>query len=198
MSRSLFEYFLLAGTFLYSLTTKSNLFNIDEQYMKKLMNNRYMQFSLLLISLLFLSSTALAVDFSFTDTKGETHKLSQYQGKWVVVNFWATWCPPCRKEIPDLSDFHLENEDAVVIGVNYEQGLKDERLKKFIDLYLITYPITRVNDEIIQALGEPRGLPTTVLIDPQANVVKKFAGMVTERRLNEMIAEYDSKSAQGK
>lgn len=165
--------------------------------MKKITKNRSIQFPLLLISLLFLSSTALAVDFSFTDTEGQSHQLSQYKGKWVVVNFWATWCPPCRKEIPDLSDFHLENDDAIVIGVNYEPGLTDERLKKFIALYLVSYPVTRFNDEIIKALGEPRGLPTTILIDQQGNVVKKVSGMVTDRRLNEMIAQYENKSTQG-
>jgi len=151
---------------------------------------------LLLSSILFLSSTASAVDFSFTDTDGETHKLSQYNGKWVLVNFWATWCPPCRKEMPDLSDFHMENEDAVVIGVNYEPGLKDERLKKFIALYLITFPVTRVNDEIIDALGEPRGLPTSILIDPQGNIAKRLTGMVDERRINKVIEKYQSKIAQ--
>ena len=146
-----------------------------------------MQFVLLALTLLLLSSTTWAVDFSFTDTEGKTHKLSQYKGKWVLVNFWATWCPPCRKEIPDLSDFHLENDNAVVIGVNYEPGLKDKRLKKFMELYLVAYPITRVNDEIIAALGEPRGLPTSILIDQQGNVVKNISGMVTHRKLNEMI-----------
>lgn len=153
---------------------------------------------ILITSLLCLSVTASAVDFSFTDTEGEAHKLSQYKGKWVVVNFWATWCPPCRKEIPDLSDYHLEHDDAVVLGVNYEPGLKDERLKKFIALYLVTYPVTRVNDEIIDALGEPRGLPTSILIDPQGNIAKRISGMVDERRLNKVIEQYESKVAQEK
>ena len=162
------------------------------------MINTVSRYILLLSSILFLSSTASAVDFSFTDTEGETHKLSQYNGKWVLVNFWATWCPPCRKEIPDLSDFHMEHDDAVVIGVNYEPGLKDERLKKFIALYLVTYPITRVNDEIINALGEPRGLPTSILIDPQGNIAKKITGMVDDRRLNTIIEKHQNKLAQEK
>ncbi len=167
--------------------------NLMAIFMLKQEINRIIQLLTLTIAL-FLSSTAFAVDFSFTDTEGETHKLSQYKGKWVLVNFWATWCPPCRKEIPDLSDFHLDNEDAVVIGVNYEPGLKDERLKKFIALYLVSYPITRVNDEIIDALGEPRGLPTSILIDQEGNVAKKITGMVTERRLNKLIAQFADKS----
>lgn len=162
------------------------------------MTNTISRLIILLGSLLFLSATASAVDFSFTDTEGDAHKLSQYKGKWVLVNFWATWCPPCRKEMPDLSDFHMENDDAVVIGVNYEPGLKDERLKKFIALYLVTFPVTRVNDEIIDALGEPRGLPTSILIDPQGNIAKKITGMVDERRLNTIIEKYQNKVAQEK
>ncbi len=143
---------------------------------------------LFLFSFLFLLSThSFAVDFSFTDTKGIAHKLSQYQGKWVVVNFWATWCPPCRKEIPDLSDFHEDKNNAVVIGINYEPNISPDKLKKFIDLYLINYPITIVNDDIIAALGEPRGLPMSILIDPQGNIVKKIAGMVDDRKLKKLM-----------
>ncbi len=162
------------------------------------MNNKNLQFSLLFVVLMIFSPALWAVDFAFTDTEGKAHKLSQYKGKWVLVNFWATWCPPCRKEIPDLSDFHLENEDAMVIGVNYEPGLKDERLKKFMALYLVSYPMTRVNDEIINALGEPRGLPTSFLIDPKGNVMKKITGMVSDRSLNKIIAQYESRSVEEK
>jgi thiol-disulfide isomerase/thioredoxin len=153
------------------------------------MKKNLRQFFLIFTSLLLVefSPITLAVDFSFIDTEGESHQLSQYKGKWVVVNFWATWCPPCRKEIPDLSDFHFEQDNSVVIGVNYEPGLKDVSLKKFMDLYLMSYPVTRVNDAIIEAVGEPRGLPTTVLINPEGNVVKKISGMVTQRHLNKLI-----------
>ncbi len=158
------------------------------------MNHQFRQFLVLFCALIFLSAPAYAVDFSFTDTDGQSHTLSEYKGKWVLVNFWATWCPPCRKEIPDLSDFHLESDDAVVIGVNYEPGLKDERLMKFIELYLVTYPVTRVNDEIIEAIGEPRGLPTSILIDPKGNVAKKITGMLTHVRLKKIIAKYDIKT----
>jgi len=140
--------------------------------------------------ILLLSGNSFAVDFSFTDTEGNVHQLSQYKGKWVVANFWATWCPPCRKEIPDLSDFHIENNNAVVIGINYEPGVSDDKLKKFMDLYLVDYPITKVNDEIIAALGELRGLPTSILIDPQGNVVKTITGMVDDRKLKELMKKY--------
>jgi len=149
---------------------------------------------LLALLLLIAPLSVLAVDFAFADLDGNENKLSQYKGKWVLVNFWATWCPPCRKEIPELSDFHLENEDAVVIGVNYEPGIKDERLRKFMAVYLISYPVTRVNDEIIAAVGQPVGLPTSVLINPQGEVIETIAGMVSEQTLNQIIAKYDQKN----
>ncbi len=148
---------------------------------------------LLLTALILISPNLLAIDFSYEDLEGESHKLSQDKGKWILVNFWATWCPPCRKEIPDLSDFHLETDDAIVIGVNYEQGISDEKLKKFAELYLVSYPITRMNSEIEKALGEPRGLPTSILINPEGDVVKKFTGMVSDRTLNRYIAQYNEK-----
>ena len=160
--------------------------------MKRLTFKRNTQLVLMLIALFF-SSATLAVDFSFTDLEGKSSKLSDYKGKWVLVNFWATWCPPCRKEIPDLSDFHLESDDAVVIGVSYEPGITDEKLKKFIALYLVSYPITKVNDDIIKVLGEPRGLPTSILIDPQGNITKRLTGMLTQRRLNKIISQFESK-----
>ena len=160
------------------------------------MMTKYTRIPLLFLFLwsLFLSPVVSAVDFAFTDTDGESYKLSQFKGKWVVVNFWATWCIPCRQEIPDLSDFHLEYDDAEVIGVNFEPNLSEPELKKFIALYLVTYPVTRVNDDIIKALGEPPGLPTSVLINPEGDVVKTIVGKVTDRRLNKLITQYAGKS----
>ena len=74
--------------------------------------------------------------------------------------------------------------------VNYEPGLKDEKLKKFTDVYLISYPITRVNDDIISELGEPRGLPTSIIISPEGDIAKRITGMVDERSLNKMISSF--------
>jgi thiol-disulfide isomerase/thioredoxin len=151
---------------------------------------------MILIGCICLVNTSFSADFSFIDLDGESRKLSDYQGKWVLVNFWATWCPPCRKEIPDLSDFHLETEDAVVIGVNFEPGLSDEKLDKFVAVYLMSYPVTRVNDEIIEVLGQPKGLPTSVLIDPNGNIVKTIAGLVTTESLNKVISQFELSARQ--
>ena len=150
-------------------------------------------FFLIGFSLVFHTVPVLVVDFDFTDITGNKQKLSEYKGKWVIVNFWATWCPPCRHELPELSDYHLDHEDAVVIGVNYEPGIKDEKLKKFIDLYLISYPITKVNDDIIDKLGEPRGLPTSIIISPEGKIAKRVTGMVDARSLDKMISSYQQK-----
>ncbi len=139
---------------------------------------------------LIIAVPSYAVDFDFKNLSGDEQKLSDYKGKWVIVNFWATWCPPCRHELPELSEYHLEHEDAVVIGVNYEPGVRDEKLKKFVDLYLISYPVTKVNDDIIKVLGEPRGLPTTIIISPEGDIAKRITGMVDARSLDKMITHY--------
>ena len=77
---------------------------------------------LLLLLLSVYSLSLYAVDMSMTDLKGKESKISDYLGKWVVVNYWATWCPPCREEMPELQAFHDDHEktDGVVLGFNTE------------------------------------------------------------------------------
>ena len=72
-------------------------------------------------------------DFALPDLDGKIHRLSDYRGKWVVVNYWATWCPPCLEEIPELEDFYSEHHkrDAIVVGINYEDS-DPAYLKSFV------------------------------------------------------------------
>ena len=90
--------------------------------------------SLLVTASLLLSTSLMAapIDAEFVDLNGKTVKLSDYRGKWVVVNYWATWCPPCVKEIPELVSFHEAHskKDAVVLGVNHQEDPVAE-VKKF-------------------------------------------------------------------
>src|SRR3989338_4110386 len=74
--------------------------------------------------LLALSSPIHATDFSLEDMRGKMHRLEDYRGKWVLVNFWATWCPPCLSEIPELSSLHDAHKDSdlVVIGIAMDSG----------------------------------------------------------------------------
>ena len=80
---------------------------------------------LLLLTLLFSHTlSAMQVDLEFTDIEGNEIKLSDYRGKWVVLNYWATWCPPCLEEIPELVHFHETHKDSdgVVVGIDRIQG----------------------------------------------------------------------------
>ena len=113
--------------------------------------------------LLVISSTKIrAVEYQLPDLQGEMQSLEQYQGKWVVVNYWATWCGSCGKELPDLAALHEENKDSniVVVGINYETISRDQ-LKGFVDAYEIPYPVWRSAELPITPLGNVPALPTT-------------------------------------
>ena len=142
-----------------------------------------MKFRMLMLAMLFLAGTAVAepVDFKLPDVQGELHSLSEHRGKWVVVNYWATWCPPCLEEIPDLVVFHErhKDKDAVVLGVNYED-VPEAQLKAFVDEYFISYPILRNGD--MQPAHERLavgGLPTTYIISPEGVPVARQVGGIT-------------------
>lgn len=129
--------------------------------------------------------------FDFQDLQGVRHSLSDYRGKWVVVNFWATWCPPCLEEIPDLVDFHEQHKDrdAVVIGVNY-QRIESKRLTDFIDNFTITYPITRLPPDQASPFGSVQGLPTTFLVAPDGELVAMQVGQVSSDMIEAFMDRY--------
>ncbi len=139
-----------------------------------------------------LASSAFAepVDYSLPDLNGKTHSLADYKGKWVVVNYWATWCPPCQEEIPDLVSFHdsHKDKDAVVVGINFED-IGKEQLETFVDSFLISYTVLRSEPSASTPLGPIPGLPTTYIIDPDGSPVARQVGPVTTQQLEDYIAK---------
>jgi thiol-disulfide isomerase/thioredoxin len=118
---------------------------------------------------------------------GGRFDLAQERGKWVVVNYWATWCSPCIKEIPDLSAFDAARDDVRVIGLAFEE-IERADLDAFLEKHPAGYPIAVVDVyDPPKDFDVPRGLPTTYLVDPQGRLAERFIGPVTSAQLAKAI-----------
>jgi peroxiredoxin len=128
-------------------------------------------------------------DFSLPDTHGKVHTLSQYAGKWVVINYWATFCQPCIQEIPQLNAFHEKHKDhdAVVLGVDVE-NISLQWLKDFMDSVSISYPVLRSDpSQHVIPFGVVVSLPSTFIISPTGELVAHRVGPVTVADLEAFI-----------
>ena len=144
-----------------------------------------------LLLLLTLPLHAQAVDMPLTAVNGSKINLDRYQGKWLVVNYWATWCPPCIVEMPELQSFHDENVDnnAMVVGINAEH-ISQQRLQTFLDDYFITYPNFVSGPTQQSELGLIPGLPTTFLVTPEGKIVARQVGPVTREMIEQFIQKW--------
>ena len=129
-----------------------------------------------------------------SDIDGVEHRLVDLQGKWVVINYWATWCPPCLAEIQELELFYAEHQekDAVVWGVNRED-IPVEELKRFIQEQYISYPIFQVKQDAQPEFGAIPGIPTTYLISPAGEVVARQVGGITAKTIEDFIQQYEKR-----
>jgi len=121
--------------------------------------------------------------------------LAAQRGQWVVVNFWATWCAPCLKEIPDLNALDAKREDLVIIGLAYEEITPEDMRAFYAEKVKPEYPVAIVDVYSPPAdFDTPRGLPFTVLVAPDGTVAHKFLGPVTGAEIEAKISEVSAAS----
>ena len=118
-----------------------------------------------------------APDFTLPDLDGNSVTLSDFRGKVIILNFWATWCPPCRMEIPDFIELYenYKDEGLLIIGVNLDRGAT-RSVKEFSEKYKINYPVVLGNVNVTQDYGGIRAIPTTFVIDRKGNIKEKYVG----------------------
>ena len=120
---------------------------------------------------------------------GTTYELAAHRGRWVVVNFWATWCGPCLKEMPELSELDQRRDDVDVVGLAYED-IAPADMQAFLKQRPVAYPVVIVDPYDPPAdFAAPRGLPTTWLIAPDGKVARQFLGPVTAKEIEAQIAK---------
>ena len=127
------------------------------------------------------------IDFTLQQLHGEDVSLSDYRQQWVVINYWATWCAPCRKEIPDLSALHEARDDVIVLGLAFEDT-DIESFDEFLEEFNPSYPILLVDVYAPpEPFGAPKVLPTTIILDPEGYPVKTYLGPVTREDIESFI-----------
>ena len=145
--------------------------------------------SLLAVLLLSLSTVSTAANnFVLKDMAGKKHTLSEYKGKWVIVNYWATWCPPCLEEVPDLVALYdsRKNKDLVILGVAFDYQSAKE-VTDYVNDMLISYPIVLGDDEVMKQIGFSDVLPTSYIYNPRGQLIKIKHGLVTKQYLDSLL-----------
>ena len=129
--------------------------------------------------------------FELTDTKGDVYTEKNTRGKYLVVNFWATWCAPCLKEIPAFVKFYNKNSDYVeILGLDYEP-VNLAVINEFIERFNINYPLVLYNnnnDSEYSKFGEIFGMPTTLIYSPEGELLQTFMGEITIEDLDKYIS----------
>jgi len=118
----------------------------------------------------------MAPDFALADIDGAIHRLSDYRGQVVIVNFWATWCPPCREEMPSMQRAweQIQDEDIVILAIDV--GEDEDTIFTFTADYPVEFPLLLDLDSRVIQEWAVRGLPTTFIVDTQGRIAYRAIG----------------------
>ncbi len=142
-----------------------------------------------------LAKGEVAPDFELTTLDGEAVKLSDYRGKKVILNFWATWCPPCRAEMPHMQTYYEEQaaaDNVEILAVNLtkeDRGM--EKINTFKEEYGLSFPIPLDKSGEIGALYQAVTIPTSYILDTQGRVQTKFVGPMDQATIEQIISTMD-------
>lgn len=130
-----------------------------------------------------------APDFVLTDMNGEQHRLSEYRGQGVFLNFWGTWCKPCEREFPLINDQYQEVKDdgLQILAVNV--GESDFVVQKFVNRKGLTFPVLIDNNKSVMETYNINPLPTTFLVNPEGKIEKIITGEMSEEMIKEYMAQ---------
>mgnify|MGYP001033631536 CR=1 FL=1 len=132
-----------------------------------------------------------APDFKVTDLTGKSISLSDYRGKVLFLNFWATWCPPCRAEIPEFVEVYGEQKakGLEILGISLDSKGK-EAVAAFVNKYKINYPVVletrNMTEKLVNDYRPGQFIPTTIIIDKQGQIRNKHVGQMSK----EMLVKY--------
>lgn len=133
--------------------------------------------------------------FSLLDIQGNTLTLDSFKGKVIFLNFWATWCPPCKEEIPGFVEIYEKYKDQgmVIIGVSLDRTGEND-VRKFVEENNITYPVAMATNELVNSYRPGRFIPTTIFIDPEGNIQGKHVGYLDKNTLEKHFLNLKEKN----
>lgn len=155
------------------VSNPNNIINTESNSPDKKQNDNFKNETALKVS------KTKAMDFKLKDLTGKEVSLSDYKGKKVFLNFWATWCPPCKAEMPEMEMLYQEtkNSDLVILAVNLDE--EKDTVQKFINSNKYNFPVLLDTGNIVASQYEVVSIPTSFFIDKEGNIVDKHIGAMT-------------------
>ncbi|MGE6487654.1 redoxin domain-containing protein [Paenisporosarcina sp. NPDC076898] len=133
-------------------------------------------------------------DFELTTLEGKKVKLSDYQGKKVILNFWATWCPPCKAEMPHMQNYYedfAEQENVEILAVNLTSGDSAEKVDDFVRDYGLTFPIPMDIEGSVGQTFEAITIPTSYMIDTKGRIQNKIVGPMDDQMIEDFVSKLE-------